>query len=524
MHESDNKATKYIFPGVRVVAAVFQVGACAWALHQLARGTYVLDSLVEGSLVLAKAAYGAHILVWVSRTHDSGHLLLLCLCSCFCKVYVLLLAIYSRNFSNVQDENSLKHQLADIACRHVNVFFTIAFFTSVVTLRSYYIVHDLDFTSVGYRLAVAITVGLFCFLAIIVHEARYQPHVTMTSSVSYFEMTKLSLDVESEVLTAKQGRLPSGENWASLYSKFMFDWVDGMMKEGSQRTLQDKDLLELPADSQARNVLRSYRGKGALTMAWGLFLTFRKVLLVQATYSMTWSVAMFGPPVALNQIIKFIEDPTQSSSASHAYLFVLGLFLASTIQSLSYQQALYLGRVLGIRVQAIAIGEVYAKALRRKDETGAADADAASPPTADDKDGKPAMKSDINNLLSVDAQKIADEMAYFFYVYSYPFQIIVCICALYKLLGVASLYGVSIICFSQPLTYYISRRFQRKHREVMSCTDKRIKIMNELLGAIRVVKFFAWEREFHKRVFDARQNELKAVRSRLYTFMAISNT
>ncbi|KAG1223958.1 hypothetical protein G6F68_020216 [Rhizopus microsporus] len=57
----------------------------------------------------------------------------------------------------------------------------------------------------------------------------------------------------------------------------------------------------------------------------------------------------------------------------------------------------------------------------------------------------------------------------------------------------------------------------------MSATDKRLKLMNELLSAIRIVKFFAWESEFKKRIIKARDDELSAIRSRLMMFMWILN-
>lgn len=76
----------------------------------------------------------------------------------------------------------------------------------------------------------------------------------------------------------------------------------------------------------------------------------------------------------------------------------------------------------------------------------------------------------------------------------------------------------------QPLTYLLGKKFQRAHQRCMSFTDKRIKLMNELLNAIRIVKFFAWEEEFKTRIVETRDQELKAIRSRLYMFMYISVT
>ena len=301
----------------------------------------------------------------------------------------------------------------------------------------------------------------------------------------------------------------------------MFCYVDPMLKRGYRHTLNDQDLFELPPENQTKYALINYRMHKRIKMAVSLFNTFRKPLTVQFFYCMTWSLAMFGPPFALNKIIKYIENPTDISSSGSLtpYLYVLSMFIAASIQSLSYQQGLYIGRTMGIRMQSIVIGEVYGKALRRKQQ-GQNAMDKAGENTST---GAKKEQGNINNLLSVDAIKMGELTAYIFYLYCFPVQIGVSIYGLYRLMGTAALYGVVIMTLSQPLIYKLSNKFQDLHHTVMGFTDKRMKLMNELLGAIRIVKFFAWENEFRKRVREAREVELKAIRARLFMFMWMGN-
>ncbi|EIE75466.1 hypothetical protein RO3G_00170 [Rhizopus delemar RA 99-880] len=360
--------------------------------------------------------------------------------------------------------------------------------TIEVNIYAYYHIHDISFIQARYAhwiFSSAITILLIVF---VINEERDSP---------------------TGPIVTESGRILSGEKWASLYSKIMFSWVNVMMKKGNLTTLNEQDLLELPPENCTKNVLQFYRLQGKSKMAWSLLSAFKYPLFIQFFYCIGWSILMFGPPYFLNNIIKYIEHGKEP--ASSAYLYVLGLFLTSSIQSLCYQQALYIGRTLGIRIQSIVIGEVYSKSLRRRDESGI------------EKTEENKSKGNVNNLLSVDSQKMGELTAYIFYIYCFPIQIAICIWSLYKLLGTSSLYGVVIMILSQPLTYYLSRRFQKLHHNVMTFTDKRIRIMNELLSAIRIVKFFAWEKQLRSRVVDARDEELKAIRSRLYSFMYIGN-
>ena len=47
----------------------------------------------------------------------------------------------------------------------------------------------------------------------------------------------------------------------------------------------------------------------------------------------------------------------------------------------------------------------------------------------------------------------------------------------------------------------------------MEWTDKRAKLLQELLGGIKVMKFFSWEVPFLRRIFEYREKEMAYIRS-----------
>ncbi|KAI9013950.1 P-loop containing nucleoside triphosphate hydrolase protein [Phycomyces nitens] len=442
----------------------FQAALYITSLIQLVQDTYPID-VVEGTKSQLIISYSSMSVFWS---------------------IAFLIAVGNIVISGTPND------LTPRLCSQMNVLYCGAFLLGMADLRSFYIGHGIDDIGVGY------TVSLYSSLlslVLIMCAFNEEPLAPVSPIVS------------------DSGRTMSSENWASVYSQFMFGWVNVMMKEGYRRTLDDKDLVELPAENRAKNTLADFRKHKSPKMAIALLKNFKWLIIHQFIYCMFWSVIMFGPPYFLNKIIKYIEyvDPAYQVPTLTAFLYVFGLFAASTIQSLALQQALYIGRTIGIRIQAIAIGEVFAKSLRRRDQTGSQDVG------ADDK------KGNVNNLLSVDAQKLAEFSAYIFYVYSYPIQIIISVWGLYKLLGNASLWGVLVMVVTQPFTYLISNHFEKLQDTVMTATDRRLKLMNELLAAIRIVKFFAWEKQFKNRVVEAREVELKAIRGRLMAFMWMSN-
>jgi ATP-binding cassette, subfamily C (CFTR/MRP), member 1 len=56
----------------------------------------------------------------------------------------------------------------------------------------------------------------------------------------------------------------------------------------------------------------------------------------------------------------------------------------------------------------------------------------------------------------------------------------------------------------------------------MSLKDQRIKMMNEVLNGITVIKLYAWEIAFIHRLNDLREKELKCIRQKAI-ISAISN-
>lgn len=50
----------------------------------------------------------------------------------------------------------------------------------------------------------------------------------------------------------------------------------------------------------------------------------------------------------------------------------------------------------------------------------------------------------------------------------------------------------------------------------MKCKDNRIKLMNEILNGIKVLKLYAWELAFREKILEIRQKELKVLKKSAY--------
>ena len=78
-----------------------------------------------------------------------------------------------------------------------------------------------------------------------------------------------------------------------------------------------------------------------------------------------------------------------------------------------------------------------------------------------------------------------------------------------RLLGLSAFAGFIVLILSWPLNNFVARRAVRIQKGVSVARDKRMGVLNELISAVKFIKFFAWEDRWVQRVLDAREVEMQ---------------
>ncbi|XP_076024056.1 ATP-binding cassette sub-family C member 3 isoform X2 [Genypterus blacodes] len=123
---------------------------------------------------------------------------------------------------------------------------------------------------------------------------------------------------------------------------------------------------------------------------------------------------------------------------------------------------------------------------------------------------------EIVNLMSVDAQRFMDLVAFLNMLWSAPLQIMLALYFLWQNLGPSVLAGVAVMILLIPLNAVIAMKTRAYQVEQMQYKDSRIKLMNEILNGIKVLKLYAWENSFKEKVLAIRQKELNVLRKMAY--------
>ncbi|CAG9944491.1 unnamed protein product [Clonostachys rosea f. rosea IK726] len=362
----------------------------------------------------------------------------------------------------------------------------------------------------------------------------------------------------------EDGIEPSREPLASLFSVASFAWADDLMWKGWKQPLEMGDVWNLLPKDKAATVLADYRQlKRTSALAWHMLKYFKGSLLLQCLLAVIGGVFTFAPTLLLRAILEYIEEPGDTP-INVLWLYVISLPVLDMIRSWGDGMALWIGRKICIRVRAITVGEIYAKALRRKAAAGKdkvlldkkpslpTEESNASTSTAGKikralglkkKDSKPPSDAEtanegarelpvmdddeqanlgtIINLMSVDSFKMAEITAYLhFLCAAAPTQLIVCIILLWQVMGYSAIPGLVIMAFLLPINYLIGKGFNTTSKKILSATDKRMSITNEVLSNIRIIKYFAWEKRFGMAIEEKRHMELQALRSRFLVWAA----
>ncbi|KAM5272344.1 ATP-binding cassette sub-family C member 2 [Ctenodactylus gundi] len=220
------------------------------------------------------------------------------------------------------------------------------------------------------------------------------------------------------------------------------------------------------------------------------FKTFASVLLKSFVLKLVHDIILFVSPQLLRSLIAFVSD--QDSYVWTGYLFAVLLFVVTLIQSFCLQAYFQLCFILGMSVRTTVMAAVYKKALTLSNLTR-----------------RQYTIGETVNLMSVDAQKLMDVTNFIHLLWSTVLQIALAIFFLWRELGPSVLAGVAVMILLIPINGILATKNRAIQFKNMKNKDKRLKIMNEIISGIKILKYFAWEPSFKDQVNGLRKKELK---------------
>ena len=63
-----------------------------------------------------------------------------------------------------------------------------------------------------------------------------------------------------------------------------------------------------------------------------------------------------------------------------------------------------------------------------------------------------------------------------------------------------------------PFQSWMGGQFAKLRVETATKTDRRIRLMNEIINGMKVIKMYTWEKPFARMVHEARKDEISVIR------------
>ncbi|XP_034083351.1 canalicular multispecific organic anion transporter 2 isoform X2 [Gymnodraco acuticeps] len=228
-----------------------------------------------------------------------------------------------------------------------------------------------------------------------------------------------------------------------------------------------------------------------------LIKAFGPYFLIGSAFKLLQDVVTFVNPQLLRMLISFTKQKGAPDWWGYSLAFLM--FFTAFLQTLILHRHFQYCFVTGMNVRTAVIGAIYRKSLVI---TNAAK--------------RSSTVGEVVNLMSVDAQRFMDLTTFLNMLWSAPLQIMLALYFLWQNLGPSVLAGVAVMIMLIPLNAVIAMRTRAYQVEQMQYKDARIKLMNEILNGIKVLKLYAWENSFKEKVLDIRQKELNVLRKTAY--------
>ncbi|XP_069605222.1 ATP-binding cassette sub-family C member 3 isoform X1 [Ranitomeya imitator] len=333
---------------------------------------------------------------------------------------------------------------------------------------------------------------------------------------------------------------PSPESDAGFLSRLTFWWFTKMAILGYKRPLEDKDLWSLNEDDTSKIVvsklikeweneknklrtsevtfiktqdielnhvdekptesdvlIENSKKKKEPSFIKVLVKTFGPYFLIGSVFKLFQDLFAFVNPQLLSILIMFIKDG--QAPAWWGFCIAVLMFLSSIAQTLILHQHFQYCFVTGMRLRSAITGIIYRKSLVI---TNAAK--------------RSSTVGEVVNLMSVDAQRFQDLTTFLNMLWSAPLQICLALYFLWQNLGPSVLAGVAVMVLLIPINAFIAMKTRAFQVEQMQYKDSRIKLMNEILNGMKVLKLYAWEPSFSQKVLEIRSRELSVLRKSAY--------
>ncbi|XP_042069382.1 ATP-binding cassette sub-family C member 4 [Haplochromis burtoni] len=318
--------------------------------------------------------------------------------------------------------------------------------------------------------------------------------------------SSLRAPINMETTKADSRRNPLAT--ASFFSRVFLCWLNPLLELGQKHRLEKGDMYSvLPEDRSEtlgeelqrcwnEEVKKASKELRKPQLSRVLIKCYGKSYALAGLFEFFLEAIKVIQPLLLGKIILFFENyhPEDQRSLCMAYVYTAAMSISTF--GLTILQHLYYYHVqrTGMRIRVAMCHMIYRKALGLSTESI----------------GR-TTTGQIVNLLSNDVNHFDEITLRLHYLWAGPLQAMVIIVFLWYEIGPSCLAGVATIAVMMPIQTWFGKLFGIFRSKTAVLTDSRIRIMNEVVSGIRIIKMYVWEKRFSALVTEVRKKEISRI-------------
>ncbi|KAF0712889.1 hypothetical protein As57867_004601, partial [Aphanomyces stellatus] len=283
----------------------------------------------------------------------------------------------------------------------------------------------------------------------------------------------------------------------SWWSYLTIGWLDALIWKGSKTTLTEDDVWGLAkadlVEANYDNIKSYWKSELKPKLHVVMWHAYRRRIVLSFLFFAIYAVLSLLQPIAVKSMMQFLNnEPKTALGVTDGYVLAFILFLVSLVSVCIMDFAGFYGAHVAINFKSAVAYMVYQKTLAL---SGTAKAKFSS--------------GEVVTMSSVDPERINMGFALGHWTLLSPMMLV----AIYVMLGfelgfLSSFIGGLVMAGFIIVGFVSGQKVGLLRRDILQVQAERVKLTNEVLQGIRVVKLYAWEVAIQNQLHDIRQREL----------------
>ncbi|CAG9863720.1 unnamed protein product [Phyllotreta striolata] len=288
----------------------------------------------------------------------------------------------------------------------------------------------------------------------------------------------------------------------NFISKLFFCWFVPFIIRGLKKEISEDNIYKtgnkfssLFLSTKLQEAWDKELSENKPSLMRALLKVFKYDLITSALLRLSLDLLKLIQPILITLLITCFQTNKLKHNPTKIYMFSLALIAVTFLQVMFIHHNMLLVLTVGMKIRIATCALVYRKALRLSKSAIAS-----------------TTIGQLVNLISNDVARFDVCCQFIHLLWLAPCEIVIVMVLLNWYVGWMGLVGCVFLLGFIPFQPYMAGLASRYRLKTAICTDERVRLMNDIISGIHVIKMYTWEKPFELLVERIRKLEMNQIR------------